>query len=110
MFQFSNLNREMRQKSISRNLMSLKKLMSKGTKQIILLFLISCVFVSCSPKLYFSVEQRNLIERNLISPTKLQYYVDKDVILKREVSSQEATTLTSGKIQVENGKYIHIIA
>jgi hypothetical protein len=43
-----------------------------------------------------------------VSPDKLQYYVDRDVELRRVLESGDAT-VTSGKVKFENGKYVHII-
>ena len=66
-------------------------------------------FYSCStPKSYFTAELRNKVESNSISLEKLQYYIDRDVELRAELTSTEAK-VTSGKIKIENGKYIHII-
>jgi len=111
MLRFSVFSRIMETETILKNRAILKNLMTIGKqiRIIILLFGISCILGSCSSNLYFTVEQRSLIERNDISPKSLQYYVDRDVILKREMSSQEATTQITGKVIVENGKYIHII-
>ena len=67
-------------------------------------------FVSCStiPKSYFTPEVRTRVESKAISLTKLQYYIDRDVELRRELATGE-TKVTSGKIKFENGKYINII-
>lgn len=65
-------------------------------------------FTSCVPKSFFTTEIRNKVEADTIHLDKLQFYVDRDVELRREVSSAN-TKVTSGKIKFENGKYIHII-
>ena len=109
MKQFENLKNLLAASTISKSKASLKSSMRRGMTKVILFFFVICVLASCSPRLYFTVEQRNLVEHNSLSLTSLQYYVDKDVVLKREVSSQEATTLRSGEVKVESGKYIHII-
>ena len=63
---------------------------------------------SCMPKSYFNTDIRNRIVADSISLDKLQFYVDRDVELRREVSSGNMQ-VTSGKVVFQNGKYIHII-
>ena len=95
----------------SKNGISLKILVSKGNrmKKIILFCIAVYALASCSPKSYFTVGTRSFAENNNIPLTGLQYYVNRDVVLKRELSSGEAKLQTSGKIITEQGKYIHII-
>lgn len=63
---------------------------------------------SCSRKISFNTEVRNRVAATNTPLTKLQYYVDRTVELKRVVSSGE-TKVSSGTIKVENGKSIQII-
>jgi len=64
---------------------------------------------SCgTPKTYFTSSVRSRIEANNIPVTKLQYYVDRDVELRREVASGSAQ-VTAGVVKFENGKYVNII-
>lgn len=64
---------------------------------------------SCSSsKTYFTADTRNKVEAKSITLDKLQYYIDKDVELKRELSSGTAS-VKSGKVIIENGKYINLI-
>jgi hypothetical protein len=64
---------------------------------------------SCSiPKSYFTVATREKVESKNISVDQLQFYIDRDVELRRELTSGDVE-VTSGKIKFENGKYIHII-
>lgn len=64
---------------------------------------------SCStPKIYFTSTVRSTIETSNIPPTKLQYYVDRDVELRREVDSKSAQ-VSAGVVKFENGKYVNII-
>lgn len=64
---------------------------------------------ACStPKSFFTVETRNKLEEKSIPVGKLQFYVDKDVELRRELSSSTAK-VSSGKVIMENGKYLNII-
>ena len=67
------------------------------------------IMSSCaSPKSYFTSDVRTRLEKNHISVEKLQFYVDRDVELRRVVSSRDAT-ITDGKIKLINGKYVNII-
>ncbi|MGB4844617.1 MAG: hypothetical protein WBP16_09140 [Ferruginibacter sp.] len=65
---------------------------------------------SCSTlqRSYFTVDTRNRVEEIAIPIEKLQFYIDKDVELKRELASRDAK-VSSGKIVMENGKYVNII-
>lgn len=64
---------------------------------------------ACStPKTYFTPAVRSTIESNSIPVNKLQFYVDRDVELRREVASGTAA-VTAGIIKFENGKYVNII-
>lgn len=66
-------------------------------------------FSSCSSsKSYFTADTRNKIEQKSIPLEKLQFYIDKDVELRRELASGNAT-VKSGKVVLENGKYVNII-
>ncbi|MEO6252485.1 MAG: hypothetical protein ABIO79_04235 [Ferruginibacter sp.] len=72
---------------------------------IILLALTSC---STLKRSYFTVDTRKRVEEIAIPVEKLQFYVDKDVELKRELAARDAK-VTSGKVVIENGKYVNII-
>ena len=75
----------------------------------ILIYLIPIlILTSCSQKVYFNAQVRKQLEQLNIPLDKLNYYVDRDVILRREMSSEE-TTASSGIVKFENGKYINII-
>ena len=63
---------------------------------------------SCSNKIGFSTDVRNRVVSKNIPLTKLQYYVDRDVVLKRTITTGE-TKVSSGTVKVENGKQVHII-
>ncbi len=77
-----------------------------STLSIILVVAVS----SCSTlqKSYFTVDTRRRVEERAIPVEKLQFYVDKDVELRRELSARDAK-VTSGKVVFENGKYVNII-
>ena len=78
--------------------------MNKKPVIIVLLGLAAC----STPKSYFTADTRNKVEEKGIPLNKLQFYIDKDVELRRELNSRDAT-VRSGKVKVENGKYINII-
>src|SRR6187402_2250685 len=65
---------------------------------------------SCSTlqRSYFTVDTRRRVEEIAIPVEKLQFYVDKDVELKRELAARDAK-VTSGKVVFENGKYVNIV-
>lgn len=64
---------------------------------------------ACSgPKSYFTQDIRKKIEINSLSVEQIQFYVDRDVVLKRELTSGNME-VSSGKIKVEDGKFIHVI-
>jgi hypothetical protein len=65
---------------------------------------------SCSTlqKSYFTVDTRKRVEEKAIPVEKLQYYIDKDVELKRELAARDAR-VSSGKVVFENGKYVNIV-
>lgn len=68
------------------------------------------VLASCSTakRSYFSVDTRRRVEEISIPVEKLQFYVDKDLELRRELTARDAK-VTSGKVVFENGKYVNII-
>jgi hypothetical protein len=80
-------------------------------KSIITLTIISGLALSsCSTlqKSYFTVDTRRRVEEKAIPVEKLQFYIDKDVELKRELAARDAK-VTSGKVVFENGKYVNIV-
>ena len=71
--------------------------------------LIIVVFItSCNRKAYFTSDVRNKIESKNIDLKKLQYYIDNDVVLSREISSDTAR-VTAGRVVFQNGKYYETI-
>jgi hypothetical protein len=77
-----------------------------STLSIILVLALS----SCSTlqKSYFTVDTRKRVEERAIPVEKLQFYIDKDIELRRELTARDAK-VTSGKVVFENGKYVNII-
>ena len=72
---------------------------------ILVLALASC---ETTKRSYFSVDTRRRVEEISIPVEKLQFYVDKDVELRRELTARDAK-VSSGKVVFENGKYVNII-
>jgi hypothetical protein len=69
------------------------------------------VFLICScngSKVYFNSVVREKVEKNSIDLKSLQFYIDRTIELRREVSSSE-TAVSYGKLKEENGKKIHVI-
>ena len=77
-------------------------------KRLAFIFVAGLSACSTIPKSYFTVDTRNKVEEKSIPVDKLQFYIDKDVELRRELSSRDAK-VSSGKVKIENGKYINII-
>ena len=76
---------------------------------ILLALLIVTVLASCSSsKTYFSTEIRQKVESTGTPLTQLQYYVDRDVELSREILKDE-TKVTTGVVRFENGKNLNVI-
>lgn len=79
----------------------------KTISKLTLLLLIA--LTACSgPKSYFTQDIRKKIEGRNATVEQLQYYVDRDVELRRELTSGKVD-VSSGKVIFENGKYLHII-
>ena len=80
----------------------------KSIATLSIIFTITLASCSTAKKSYFTVDTRKRVEEKAIPMEKLQFYVDKDVELRRELASRE-TKVTSGKVILENGKYVNII-
>jgi hypothetical protein len=67
--------------------------------------------VSCSSikPTYFTHNARNKIEKNRVALTQLQYYIDRDIELRREVNKEDAD-VKKGNIKIIDGKYIDIVS
>ena len=75
---------------------------------IIALVLLAALAACSSSKVYFSTQVRQKVENTGTPLTQLQYYVDRDVELSREILKDE-TKVTSGVVRFENGKNLNII-
>ena len=74
-------------------------------RNLLLLFVIAGT-MSC--KVTFTQRIRTQAESSKIDLSKIQYYNSDKIILKRFISSDEVK-VASGKITIENGKYIEVI-
>lgn len=80
-------------------------------KKYALPFCIVCIafLASCSSsKTYFTAAIRKRVEANNLPLQKIQFYADRDIVLRRDMESGE-TKITSGKLTMENGHYVNII-
>ncbi len=87
---------------------NIKKLNTKGYLSISILFVFVIMGTSCSNKSYFTPNTRKLIEAKSVTLSKIQFYVDKDIVLERDVKTGEAE-VNSGKVTIENGKTVNKI-
>lgn len=70
--------------------------------------ILSCavILAGCgSSKTYFSSNIRQSVEKSGNSLQQIQYYIDRDITLRREMEIGE-TRVEGGTVQVENGKQI----
>ncbi len=78
-------------------------------KKIIAYTSIVLILAACSSsKIYFTPSIRNYIEKGNQNLKKVQFYVDRDIVLRRELSTGE-TKVASGKVTIENGRTINIV-
>jgi hypothetical protein len=67
------------------------------------------VLASCSDsKTYFTPAIRSRVEANSVPLTKIQYFVDRDIVLERELDKGE-TKVESGTVKFQNGHYENLI-
>jgi hypothetical protein len=78
-------------------------------KSAYLYLIIPFALLSCgSSKTYFSASIRQSVEGSHQRLEKIQFYADRDIILRREMDTEEAK-VHSGKVKIENGHYVNII-
>jgi hypothetical protein len=74
-----------------------------------LLVVVPLVFSACgSSKTYFTTAIRQSVEASHQKLDKVQFYADRDIILRREMDKED-TKVYSGKVKIENGHYVNII-
>lgn len=82
---------------------------NKMKNNIIVALVLLVALTSCSSsKTYFSTQIRQKVESSGTPLTQLQYYIDRDVELSREILKDE-TKVTTGVVRFENGKNLNII-
>jgi hypothetical protein len=74
-----------------------------------LFVVVPLVLAACgSSKTYFTTSIRRSLEASHQKLEKVQFYADRDIVLRREMDKEEAK-VNSGKVKIENGHYISII-
>lgn len=82
---------------------------SMAVRWLVVVLALSVALVSCSPaKTYFSQGIRKTVKFSGRSPKDLQYYVDMDIELRRELTS-DTMQVKEGSLVFENGRYVNII-
>jgi hypothetical protein len=81
----------------------------KNYYKVLYIFFIAVIATSCNKKIYFTSDVRSKIESKNIDLKKLQYFIDNDVLLSREILSDTAS-VKSGNVLFENGKYYETIS
>lgn len=71
-------------------------------------FLLLAAFLFASCKTYFTHGIKTDLEANGLNLKKIQYYVSKDILLKRYIEKSE-TKVASGEVKTDQGKYIEEI-
>lgn len=67
------------------------------------------LFGACAPKIMFNHDIRKNLQSRNVPPDKLQFYIDREVELRREITTDN-TRLSAGTVKLEKGKRIEIIA
>lgn len=78
------------------------------TKHFILFAAIAASFSACTPKIVFNEALRNNLDLKQIKPEKLQFYIDRNVDMRREIASN-STKISGGKIEYYKGKNVQIL-
>lgn len=63
---------------------------------------------ACNKKVIYNDNLRTSLESKTITPDKLQFYINKDVEMRREISSNN-TKLNDGKIQYTRGREVELL-
>ncbi len=73
------------------------------------LFALPLLLAACSsPKTYFTSSIRNRVENNRVPLEKIQFYADRDIVLRRDMETGE-TKVNAGVVKFENGHYVNIV-
>lgn len=66
------------------------------------------ILSGCKSKAVFTSSLKTEIETKGLSVQKVQYYVDRDITIRKEVSADKAK-VTDGQVNLLNGKYVQLI-
>jgi len=78
-------------------------------RKLVLFVLVPFILASCSSsKTYFTSDIRARVEASHQPLDKIQFYADRDIVLRRDIDKAEAM-VASGKVKIENGHYVNII-
>jgi len=86
-------------------MIKIKKIGVSLTYTILVFTTISCV----SNRVKFTQPIRNNITNSWFPLSRLQYYVNKTIVLEREVADSELLTIKSGKIKLKEGRIVNTI-
>jgi len=74
-----------------------------------LFFSVSLVLVACgSSRTYFTSNIRSRVESNQVPLEKIQFYADRDIVLRRDLETGE-TRVNAGVVKIENGHSVNIV-
>ena len=78
-------------------------------KKTVSILTITLAFAACStPKTHFTAAIRSQLAANHQQLNKIQFYNDREIVLRRDVKTGEAK-VTDGKVVLENGHNVNII-
>jgi hypothetical protein len=75
----------------------------KSYFKVLFILIITASITSCDKKIYFTSNVRSKVESKNIDLKKLQYFIDNDVLLSREILSDN-TSVAAGNVIFKNGK------
>lgn len=64
---------------------------------------------ACAPKILFNHDLRQNLQTRAVMPEQLQFYIDRDVELRREINTDN-TRLNAGTVQLVKGKKTELIS
>lgn len=77
-------------------------------KNILMLLAVGVALTACNKKVVYNASLRSNLDSKTITPDKIQFYISKDLEMRREVSSNN-TKITDGKIQYTKGRQIELL-
>ena len=79
------------------------------TNHLIITLALMAAISACTPKVVFNEALRNNLDLKSIRSEKLQFYIDRDIEMRREAASN-STKVSSGKIEFYKGKNVQILS